>query len=322
MRFLGLPVAVTLSLLLMAKKMARNRVLVKNLTTVETLSCVDVIASDKTGTLTQNKMFVGSVAVGYRQLELKECHSEDPSGNAKNQLLSACRLCNNARFDDSEVEIPINQRKAIGDATDIALLRFGEENIFFDRIENCYHTIAEIPFNSRNKWMMKCVEPMNSNHEVHKKMFGTTEKTKIMFLKGAPDILLKKCTFIINDDGSTKNLDDDDYNEIIRLQNDWCMAGRRVLLMIKRECTQPEANTLITTATSEIENFVVEKNDFCVVGLCGIIDPPRENIAEVVAKCRGAGIRVMMVTGDYALTAAAIAHQVGIFTSLKYDTGI
>ena len=294
-----MPVAVTLSLLLMARKMSRNRVLVKNLTTIETLSCVNVIASDKTGTLTQNKMFVGSVSVNNKDLNIKECHTEDAKhGCAINQFVATCLLCNNAKFDEDELEVAINQRKANGDATDIALLRFGEENMHFHKIENNYTVLSEIPFNSKNKWMMKFVEPKDLNS--HRVLFGEKESSnKIVFIKGAPDYLLKKAQFVLNEDGSQRELDDETYNEIIKLQTDWCNAGRRVLLLMKKHCSDKDVNFLMASSSIETERFVHQADDFCVVGMAGIIDPPREGIVDVVNKCRTAGIRVMMVTGNY-----------------------
>jgi sodium/potassium-transporting ATPase subunit alpha len=182
----GLPVAVTLSLLLMAKKMAKHKVLVKNLTTIETLSCVNVIASDKTGTLTQNKMFVASASAGMKivDIKIKDDHS------SYKQLVASSLLCNNASFINStNVEnIPINQRQAKGDATDVALLRFGAENIDNSNILENFTELSEIPFNSKNKWMMKFFSPKDNT--LNSDVFNLNEKPNLMLLKGAPDILL------------------------------------------------------------------------------------------------------------------------------------
>jgi sodium/potassium-transporting ATPase subunit alpha len=163
-------VCVTLSLLIIAKRMAKSRVLVKNLAVIETLSCVNVIASDKTGTLTQNKMFVASAAVGIQQIDLQEvANPEYQRCIAFNQLVSACGLCNNASFEEDEpVTTPIKQKKARGDATDIALLKFSSENQTFANLGTKYATIAEIPFNSRNKWMVKVIKP--KDRQVHEQV--------------------------------------------------------------------------------------------------------------------------------------------------------
>lgn len=116
-------------------------------------------------------------------------------------------------------------------------------------------------------------------------------------------------------------------NSLVELQNAWCILGQRVLIICKKKCKLDEVLAMQSSSTEEnlsntakLENYIHSSNDFCIVGLIGIIDPPREGIADVITKCRHAGIRVFMVTGDYALTAAAIALQIGIFTQHTYDT--
>jgi sodium/potassium-transporting ATPase subunit alpha len=172
----GLPVAVTLSLLLIARKMAKCRVLVKNLSVIETLSCVNVIASDKTGTLTQNKMFVSNVAAGLEKFtEHRQTPAEDPSSApsttrpstpAFGQLVLSTVLCNNSHFVDDEENMrrAINQRLATGDATDIALLKFASHHLTDVRVstEKFVETIS-VPFNSRNKWMMKTFQLLDQD---------------------------------------------------------------------------------------------------------------------------------------------------------------
>ena len=102
---------------------------------------------------------------------------------------------------------------------------------------------------------------------------------------------------------------------LIKTQNDWCVLGQRVLLICKKKIDLSSVLTSATTSSnSQLEEYVNKSDDFCIIGLVGIIDPPREGIADVITKCRQAGIRVFMVTGDYALTAAAIALQIGIFS--------
>ena len=186
----GLPVAVTLSLLLVARKMAKHKVLVKNLTTIETLSCVNVIASDKTGTLTQNKMFVSSAAAGMQVVDINKRKENQPSFK---QLVATSLLCNNASFisaTPAEKSMPVCSQLAKGDATDIALLRFGTENIEQTNILDNYTELTEIPFNSKNKWMMKFY--LSKELELHNEIFGQNlnSNANLMFLKGAPDILL------------------------------------------------------------------------------------------------------------------------------------
>jgi sodium/potassium-transporting ATPase subunit alpha len=315
----GLPVCVTLALLLIAKRMAKSSVLVKNLTTIETLSCVNVIASDKTGTLTQNKMFVASAAVGLEHIHLQRAVAKSVG---LNQLVACSAICNNAKFecDDDTSIIPLNNRKIIGDATDTALLRFSVQYETIQNLKETYITLAEIPFNSRNKWMLKIVRPTNTlNHE---EIFTKdAQASDLMLLKGAPDFLLKKCTKIIQSTGEERQLTNQDLIDLIKLQNDLCLDGQRVLLICKKNLERSNFDHSVKDLNAcELETFVAKTNDFTVVGLVGIIDPPREGIADVITQCRTAGIRVFMVTGDYALTAAAIALNIGIFTTVEYDT--
>jgi sodium/potassium-transporting ATPase subunit alpha len=356
--------------------MAKSRVLVKNLSTIETLSCVNVIASDKTGTLTQNKMFVASAVAGLDTIDLinDAAQTDKEQSLAFQQLVCIAGLCNNAHFDDEkeaakpaaqqltngqvgvvvktttakshhhkhrwlprlhrkhkaskkelfESLLETNQRPASGDATDIALLKFAAEySRVPGNINEKYNVLADIPFNSRNKWMMKLVRSVGGD-SMHSRVFGVDTAydvdSDVVLLKGAPDYLLKKSTHIARADGSATPLTPESINELIRLQNEMCINGQRVLLLCKRACNYDKIVASMTADGISLDEFVNRTNDFCVVGLVGIIDPPREGIRDVIATCREAGIRVFMVTGDYALTAAAIAVQIGIFTAVQYDT--
>ncbi|CAF0782971.1 unnamed protein product [Brachionus calyciflorus] len=316
----GLPVCVTLSLLIIAKRMAKSRVLVKNLAVIETLSCVNVIASDKTGTLTQNKMFVASAAAGSECVDLSEYQSlKYERTKSFEQLVASSGLCNNAHFeeDDENNYLSINQKRAIGDATDIALLRFSAQYEKYPQINEKYSVLAEIPFNSRNKWMVKIVKPLD--RQINESIFGLNDDTNedVVLIKGAPDYLLKKSTSILEKNGQQTPMNHQIIDQIIKLQNEWCIFGQRVLVICKRKINY---GILSQKENFDVEKFVHDTNDFCIIGLVGIIDPPREGIADVITNLKEAGIRVFMVTGDYALTAAAIAVQIGIFTVPNYDT--
>lgn len=265
----GLPVCVTLSLLIVAKRMAKSRVLVKNLSTIETLSCVDVIASDKTGTLTQNKMFVGNASVGMNKVNMKEMDNVKSRPEQFDQLLALCSVCNNGSFDEADMATPIRQRKANGDATDIALLKFSAEYLKPEHkdLPKKFHILNEIPFNSRNKWMMKTIQP--HDRKTHEEIFGVesqnNQNPNMMLLKGAPDILLKKCRYVLRADGSEAPLDGSAISEIIQMQNDWCIMGQRVLLLCRKK------NVEMFLSASEAEEAVHRYNDFCMVGMVGII---------------------------------------------------
>ena len=139
--------------------------------------------------------------------------------------------------------------------------------------------------------------------------------------KGAPDILIKNCKSIVTDDGGQVPLDESSLERLRQIQNEWCLLGQRVLLICKRTEKTSKLLGFGTQPSSEFETYLKEIKDLCVLGMVGIIDKPRDGIETVIRTCRQAGVRVFMVTGDFYVTAAAIASQIGIFSSSdKYDT--
>jgi sodium/potassium-transporting ATPase subunit alpha len=153
----GLPVSVTLSLTIIAKALADAKVLCKSLTVVETLGAVNILCSDKTGTLTQNKMFVQSTSVFDAEFNLEEARIAIVKGGeqeAVQQLHVVAGLCNAAAFDASTITLPVSQRKINGDATDCAILRFAEELGSVNNLTQNWKLQFELPFNSKNKYMV------------------------------------------------------------------------------------------------------------------------------------------------------------------------
>ena len=356
----GLPVSVTLVLLIMAKRMAKNNILVKNLTTLETLSAVNVICSDKTGTLTKNVMQVTTIFSGLEHIDepmtdvSKADEREDISIDFNNnldkdflisknkntqvvsetskvklgrtndlwipekqrsaslsELLALSYLCNNAKFD-------ANTKTLQGDATDKALLEFAMHNIL-NKVRENYMVLAEIPFNSRNKWMMKMVKP--NNIEQHNLLFSEEihDNNSLVLMKGAPEILFKKCKFYISKSGERLPLNPEIEKQIADIQIRWSQQGQRVLIFIKRRILPQEEFEFTKVQLLDMEKKINEINDFDFVGMVGIIDPPREDISDVMQQCKIAGIKVFMVTGDFSLTAAAIARKCGIFSTTQPD---
>ena len=321
----GLPVSLTLSLLLMARKMAHNRVLVKNLKVIETLSCVNVIASDKTGTLTQNKMYVTNACAGTRLLTVSSS-SDNTSDKSKStlQLLNACILCNEARFDEaSRVSTrPVNEWLASGGATDVAILRYGASTLPVEQVEARYTILSGIPFNSRNKWMAKVFKRSNTavaGAVASECCFDLKENECVVAIKGAPDILIQKCKWVLGEDGRPRELNTVEHTKLRDIQTDWSKQGQRVLILCEKKMDVKQASAF-SESTAKLEAYLNAIDDYCIVGMVGIIDKPRDNIAQVIRTCRTAGIRVFMVTGDFSITAAAIATQIGIFSSDQYDT--
>jgi sodium/potassium-transporting ATPase subunit alpha len=366
----GLIGALTLSLLLVAKKMSRNNVLVKDLSVIETLSCVNVIASDKTGTLTQGKMTVYNVMTGKLTTQCYPNYEDETVGFM--QLAAVAGLCNDAtylnsdglriskkssrvsfnlkpQFIDSDppkkqqffshFSTNLNKFSSItarvrklssyfkkntvnkmtnvkGDPTDKALLKFSSEYVYkVDNLRSNYSIIHDIPFNRKNKWMMKAFQIKNLT--THNTAFGDnlTEETCLVFLKGAPDKLLNKCKTLLENNGETSDLTDSLRSNIIKIQDQWCTLGQRVLLICKKVLNSNETRELCLKNQAVLEKYIEEINDFCFLGMVGLVDPPRENMYEVIQTFRSSGIRVFMVTGDYSLTAAAIAKEIGIITN-------
>ncbi|KAK9679329.1 hypothetical protein K7432_016317 [Basidiobolus ranarum] len=223
----GLPVAVTLTLTLIARRMQQQKVLVKNLTTVETLGSVNVIASDKTGTLTQNRMFVSSGFVG-QPFNMSECRDHYTAKIAGvSELLAVSGLCNGASFDSESMNLPVSERKTNGDATDSAILRFAEDYRMISEHNSKFDKLFEIPFNSKNKWMLTVAKGKSTDN-------GFRTDKSVLMLKGAPDFILGRCTHILNFDGTESPFDEEAKNRVLRQQEDWSSNGQRVLLLTRR----------------------------------------------------------------------------------------
>ncbi|KAK9711850.1 hypothetical protein K7432_007537 [Basidiobolus ranarum] len=310
----GLPFAITLTLTLVARRMAKNKVLVKNLSTVETLGAVNVLASDKTGTLTQNKMIAKHIWMNGSSFTISECNDLHNQHAGIQTFITVTGMCNGAEFTQPKTgnsnHISTDEQPVIGDATDIALLRASEQVIGIDQLHSQYSILHEIPFNSRNKWMLTLVQANPIN--------GEEPKAPELFTKGAPDFLLGKCTHIMSHTGEVSPLDTESIRRLEKQQEEWSNNGERVLL-ICRKVVKEEKEIPVDWE----DEYLVDRmrSGLCILGLVGIVDPPRDETLNVVQVCRGAGIRLFMVTGDHGATAAAIAKQVGIFTYPELHTG-
>ncbi|KAG2357469.1 calcium ATPase transmembrane domain M-containing protein [Suillus spraguei] len=320
----GLPLCFALSLTIIARRVSKRHILVKNLATIETLGCMSVLCSDKTGTLTAGKMVVESIAFLDRHLlvsEIEEKISEasDPRFLAGlSALHQIARLCNGAKFDSATADRPIHERNIKGDPTDTALLRFSEAlsipalNINTSGLLSSWRKPFEIPFNSNNRWMLSIVQQTRTT-EGH---ITKRDSTTWMLVKGAPDMLVKSCTTVMRSDGSVVPLDEASKQHMSDLQSDWSSEGQRVLALCRKPLDALKPNLALNTMEklmySEIGNLTL-------VGLVGIRDPPRPDVLSSVAVIRCAGVRVFMVTGDFESTAVAIARQVGIITRHSVD---
>ncbi|KIK92629.1 hypothetical protein PAXRUDRAFT_829771 [Paxillus rubicundulus Ve08.2h10] len=321
----GLPVCVALSLTVIARRMAKRQVLVKNLATIETLGCMSVLCSDKTGTLTAGKMAVESVAFFDAQIQAKginEKVSELPEPRlfaGLDALHKIARLCNGAKFDSATASRPIEDRVVKGDPTDTALLRFSEVlsvpalGIDTPSMLSGFRRLFEIPFNSRNKWMLTVVQDNEAlKNEISDKNAGIW-----MFVKGAPDMLFDSCSSVMKANGTVVPLDDFAKQHISALQSKWSSEGQRVLAL----CRKPLDVFKSELPPNDLEEIMYnEMRNLTLIGLVGIRDPPRSDVPTAIDVIRKAGVRVFMVTGDFKLTAVAIARQVGIITQHHFDT--
>ncbi|OJJ42921.1 hypothetical protein ASPZODRAFT_1238891 [Penicilliopsis zonata CBS 506.65] len=304
----GMPVGVALTLMRVAKRMKQTNILPKGLATVETLGCVNVLCSDKTGTLTQNKMFVRSLGFVDQEISVDDVMQAAKKGvdatNSLKHLLQGSILCNDASFDPTTMDSPVDERAVNGNATDAAVLRFAE-NLCPDGLAQLaqYERIHQIPFNSKNKWMLT----MHKNPAT-----AASANEYLVYVKGAPDVLLPKCTsYWSGVHGEVRALDQETRALFSEFQVRLSKRAERVIVLCQRHYT-PRAAIASNDFSDEIIAEGVQ--DLTVMGIFGIIDPPRPETAHTVRLCRRAGIRFFMVTGDFGLTAAAIARDIGIFT--------
>lgn len=300
----GMPIGVALTLMVIARRMRAVDVLPKGLSTVETLGCVNVICSDKTGTLTENKMTVTSVGFvdQYKSAEevIPQLSSEKQSV-ALQELHRASALCNDATFDPTTLHLPIQKRNVQGNATDVAVFRFAEMGKSSHGLQDAFPCLFRIPFNSKNKWMLT----------LHGKRDGS-DSEYLLLIKGAPDVLLPKCTsWISATTGTCEPLTENAMHSLSQLQERLSENAERVIMLCQRRY-QPTATLNSNAFSDEISESGLQ--GLTIIGLLGILDPPRPETADTVATCRRAGIRFFMVTGDFGLTGAAIARRIGIFT--------
>eukprot|EP01133_Synstelium_polycarpum_P008370 gene8370-9837_t len=297
----GLLPTITVALTLTAKRMSRKNVLVKNLLAVETFGSTKTIASDKTGTLTQNIMTVvhlwyDATVYSCDASSTTNYYNED-SKTFKN-LFRVAALCNKTVFDRSDPDFdekPIQQRKTIGDASESALLKFCENVQNVEAYRNKFPKVFEIPFNSVNKWQLS----------IHR-----DEETQSLFLvmKGAPERIIKICSKIMIE-GEEVTLDEKYQNDFQNAYEFLAGKGERALGLAMLPLN-PEIYTKNYQFDIDEKNFPTD--DLIFIGLTTLMDPPRPSVPDAIVKCKSAGVRVMMVTGDHPITATSIAKQVGI----------
>ncbi|XP_067365562.1 sodium/potassium-transporting ATPase subunit alpha-3b isoform X2 [Channa argus] len=301
----GLLATVTVCLTLTAKRMAKKNCLVKNLEAVETLGSTSTICSDKTGTLTQNRM---TVAHMWFDNQIHEADTtEDQSGAAFDKssvtwlsLARIAALCNRAQFKAGQDSFPILKRDVAGDASESALLKCIELSCGSVRaMRERNKKVAEIPFNSTNKYQLSVHETEDPN-----------DNRYLLVMKGAPERILDRCSTIMLQ-GKEQPMDEELKESFQNSYMELGGLGERVLGFCHLMLPEDQYPKGFAFDTDDV-NF--QTDNLCFVGLISMIDPPRAAVPDAVGKCRSAGIKVIMVTGDHPITAKAIAKGVGIIS--------
>ena len=264
----GLAAVVTVVLSIGVTNMSKRNAIIRRLTAVETLGCAQIICSDKTGTLTQNKMTV-----------------VDHFGENEAQLASAMALCSDAELD--------TDGNVTGEPTEAALIVWADKlGLKKYDLKASYPRSGEAPFDSGRK-MMSTVHTANGQF--------------IQYTKGAPDVIIGKCTHYLKD-GKPVPMTEEYKSSILTANKDMADKALRVLACAQKIWTEEPAS---------YDAEILEES-LCFLGLCGMIDPVRPEVKDAIVECRGAGIRPIMITGDHVDTAVAIAKELGIITENTY----
>ncbi|KAI9480653.1 MAG: hypothetical protein EXX96DRAFT_563651 [Benjaminiella poitrasii] len=296
----GLPATVTILLTISAKRMAARNVLVKDLQGVETLGAITLLATDKTGTLTRNQMtvtYVWSCLTLNNVMDKQNQRGPIVDYPGVKEIMNISTLNSRAKFD--RVDVPVSQRQILGDATETGLIRFAGEHFGkqFDSIPDEFPKVFEIPFNSDNKWAMT----------IHKKKHPHGSLT--LYVKGAPERVLNLCGSILLENGESVPLTDEHRAAFQETYSYMASQGHRVLAFAQDLLNESEYPSDFVFDKSK-KNYPM--NGMTFVGLVSLEDPPKHGVREAIGKCREAGIKVMMVTGDHPLTAEAIGRKINL----------
>ena len=268
---------VTIVLSVGTNDMAKKQAIIRKLPAVETLGSTSVICTDKTGTLTQNKMTVVDFYMYETSKEDMSTQNINYSYQSKT-LTVASAICN-----DSNIN---NEGKEIGDPTEVALIKFANSrNLDYNTLRDRYNRLSEIPFDSDRKLM-------STVNNIHGNVY--------MFTKGAPDVVFSRCKYAMVD-GDTVDINDDILNSYRSMNEEFSNKALRVLAFAIKDV---EDDNFVPSLEDEV--------DMTLVGLMAMIDPPREEVYEAVREAKSAGIKTVMITGDHKTTAAAIAKDIGI----------
>lgn len=281
----GLPAISTVVLAIGVQRLAKKNAIIRTLPSVETLGSATVICSDKTGTLTQNRMTVVTTMVNHQKESIDRNNLKPDLSSEETELINTAVLCNDATMRETGDQ----QYEFLGDPTETALVELGViHGIFKEDLERKYPRIDEIPFDSERKRMTT----------IHRHDEGKWR----VYVKGGLDEVLSVCTRI-QISQKLQPLTDSDLEKIRQMNEDMANSALRILAM---------AYTDLNMLPDKIDVATIETN-LIFIGLTGMIDPARPEAIEAVARCHTAGIRTVMITGDHKATAMAIAREIGIY---------
>jgi sodium/potassium-transporting ATPase subunit alpha len=252
--------------------------------------------------------------VGQSLASLVDATSPNSDDSDLVQFALIAGLCNEAEFDPTTQHLPIEQRKVHGNATDQAVLRLAESIRSVSEMQLKWQTLFRLAFNSKNKFMITIVQKLRASLETQEQAL---DRPQYLAIKEAPDILLPRCTSYLGQNGDLVEMRDIDREAIEDMKNEWSSQGKRVILLAQKRMSHAFRSNGHSTTSRNYEQAVLEEaaGRLEFVGLCGIVDPPRAEIPEVVRTLRRAGIKIFMVTGDFKLTAQSIAGNCGIITN-------
>ncbi|KAJ9591140.1 hypothetical protein L9F63_002326 [Diploptera punctata] len=302
----GMLVTITMCLSISAKRMADKNCLVKNMEAVETLGSTSLICSDKTGTITHNRMSVSHIMINIMIIDTNPTqeHPGHEKLNTSNETFKAlwfiAALNSRAEYCAFQGNVPIDDKKVIGDASETAILKFAEKTVGnVSEFRMKHKKVSEIPFSSKWKYQVS----------VHK-LTEVTGFNFIVLMKGAPERILDNCnTILLN--GKEVPINQSITNDILDSCLQLAMFGERVIAFCDKVLPSNQFPQDFKFNSDNL-NYPIKHMRF--VGLVSLIDPPRATVGPAVSTCRAAGIRIIMITGDHPATAKAIARDVGIIS--------
>ncbi|EPZ59085.1 HAD ATPase, P-type, IC family protein [[Clostridium] sordellii ATCC 9714] len=275
---------VTIVLAVGTNSMAKKQAIIRKLPAVETLGSTSVICTDKTGTLTQNKMTVVDTYIYNPKKALVDNEYEEVAASEAVSLQESYLILGSSLCNDSDLT---NEGVEIGDPTEVALMHYANKKGFdYKEIREINKRVSELPFDSDRK-LMSTVNKI--------------ENEVVMFTKGAPDVIFSRCKYVLVGDEVVKATDEI-INEYKKMNEEFSNKALRVLAFATKKVSD--------------ESFVPsieDEDNLTLIGLTAMIDPPRDEVYEAVENARKSGIKTVMITGDHKTTAKAIAMDIGIF---------